>query len=86
MFAIGLPLYRGLDISEGDIKAEPIISLIELKNALQKALNISNWSDNDIVNDGWKVVFRNDIFSLYKRRSKHRTLVYHFIHVSYFFY
>jgi len=74
LFAIGLPLYNGKDSAAGDLKTEPIISLIELKNALQKAINISSWSDIDIANDGWKIVFRNNIFSLYKRRSKHFNL------------
>ena len=47
-----------------------LIPISELAGALEKALEISSQSHEEIKKSGWKVVHQSDIFSLYKRRLK----------------
>ena len=59
-----------------EVNAEPVdvrsylIPISELAGALEKALEISSQSHEEIKRSGWKVVHQSDIFSLYKRRLK----------------
>lgn len=47
-----------------------LIPISELADALEKALEISLKSHDEIKKSGWKVVHQSEIFSLYKRRLK----------------
>lgn len=69
MMALGLNFQLGLDLNPGNsLMIEPLISSEELSNALDQAIEISALSEEQIKLEGWKVVHRNEIFSLYKRR------------------
>jgi hypothetical protein len=47
-----------------------MIPINEMAGALEKAINISLQSQEDITKSGWKIVHVSDVFSLYKRRLK----------------
>lgn len=47
-----------------------MIPITELAGALERAINISGQSQEEIKKSGWKIVHLSDIFSLYKRRLK----------------
>ena len=55
MMAIGLNLQIGIDLNEGNsLKVEPVISGEELSDALDRAMEISSWTDDEIKTAGWK--------------------------------
>jgi hypothetical protein len=47
-----------------------LIPISELSGALEKALEISLKTHDEIKKSGWKVVHQSDLFSLFKRRLK----------------
>ena len=79
VLAIGLN-NKDVESEEKNVEVESIVEPVdvrsymipisELAGALEKALEISLKTHDEIKKSGWKVVHQSDIFSLFKRRLK----------------
>jgi hypothetical protein len=80
LFALGIKppseISRGEESKADDITSSSTVEKVflvptsEMSSALEEALRFAELSDEEIRNAGWKLVFENEKFSLYKRRAK----------------
>jgi len=64
----GAGVEGGGGLSAAQLEATRIIPMSELNSTLAQALELASFSNEQILEAGWKLVHRNEIFALYKRR------------------